>query len=177
VRFFEGRFKSQSLLDEGALLNCMSYVDLNLVRASIAEPTEDSEYTSIQERIKAYRQKQKPDKAEKLSPKLFPFKSVKSNELSNFIDFNEKDYFRLVDWIGRAIRDDKKGSIPEDLLPILERLKLNPDTWLTSIKQYKKDYFTAVGAIDRIKAYAESLGKRWFQGQSAAISNYRIVLV
>jgi hypothetical protein len=82
-----------------------------------------------------------------------------------------------VDWTGRAIRDDKKDSIPEDLLPILERLKLNPDTWLTSIKQYKKDYFTAVGAIDRIKAYAESLEKRWFQGQSAAISNYRIVLV
>lgn len=49
-RFCEGRFKSQALLDEQALLTAIAYVDLNLVRAGMAELPETSDYTSIQER-------------------------------------------------------------------------------------------------------------------------------
>ena len=50
--FWESRYKSQALLTEEALLSCMAYVDLNPVRATMAQTPEESDYTSIQERIK-----------------------------------------------------------------------------------------------------------------------------
>lgn len=49
--FWEGRFKSQALLDEQAVLSVMAYVDLNPIRASMSESLQDSEFTSIYKRL------------------------------------------------------------------------------------------------------------------------------
>ncbi len=161
-RFWEGRFKSQALLDEGALLSAMVYVDLNPVRAGITKTPEESEFTSIYERIQHISKQLKINKSKSIKqfkreradvynslsqPKsLVPFANI-SNHHSHAIDFKLVDYLELVDYTGRVIRDDKEaGSIPEHLEPILTRLQFKPTNWISLVKNLAKSFSHAVGS-------------------------------
>ena len=49
-KFWQARYRAVRLLDETAMLACAAYVDLNPIRAAMAETIEDSDYTSAQKR-------------------------------------------------------------------------------------------------------------------------------
>jgi hypothetical protein len=55
-RFWQGRLKSQALLDEGAILACSDYVDLNAIRAGVAERPQEFAFTSGFDRIPSLKQ-------------------------------------------------------------------------------------------------------------------------
>ncbi len=57
-RFWEGRFKAQRIVDEAGLLACAMYVDLNPIRAAMAQSPEQAVHTSAYDRIKAERGEQ-----------------------------------------------------------------------------------------------------------------------
>jgi len=52
-KFWQSRYRAIRLLDEESLLACAAYVDLNPIRAAIAETLETSDFTSVQRRIQS----------------------------------------------------------------------------------------------------------------------------
>ena len=146
-KFWESRFTSQALKSEEALLSCMAYVDLNPVRANIADTPEHSEHTSICERLQPKFNLQQAiddqthcgdlqDFTSALKP-LLQFENRLTNEPQNGILFNFEEYLALVDWTGRIIRSDKRGHIDSTLPPILDRLQITPEQWRINTTQFE----------------------------------------
>ncbi len=52
-KFWQARYRAVRLLDDAAILACAAYVDLNPIRAAMAQTLEDSDFTSVQKRIQA----------------------------------------------------------------------------------------------------------------------------
>lgn len=179
-RFWEGRFKSQALLDDAAILTCMSYVDLNPVRAGIAQTPETSDFTSIQLRIREQirHSKKKNDITEKpstLTPPLMPLVKQNRDRHENAIGFGLVDYLELVDWAGRAMREDKRGAIAEHAPSILQRIGLEPERYLEHLRgQAATERPPMLGHIHRLKEAAESLGRCFIKGLGEARRLYRI---
>ncbi len=155
-RFWEGRFKSQALLDEKALAACMAYVDLNPIRAGIAETPETSNYTSIKARIDAALS----GEGSRQPAALMPFVGNPREAMPKGLPFRFSDYLELVDWTGRALLEDKRGSIQGSLPPILERLQIDPRYWLYMAQHFESRFKGLVGAAYKLKAACESLGYR-----------------
>ncbi len=167
--FWEARFKSQALLTEEALLTCMVYVDLNPVRAALATTPESSEYTSIKERITPRFNLTDAIKSYIahggngeyfLSNTPIPIKSLSSfsgnetKEDKSGVCFHFKDYLELLDFSGRAIRADKRGSIPEQLPGIIKRLQIADEDWLHNCQHFEARYYKRFSKRKRFKSAA-----------------------
>ena len=161
-RFWEGRFKSQALLDYPALLSCMAYVDLNPIRAGLAESPERSDFTSVQARIEAFRSSSGP----KSYRGLRPFSGCDDDR--DGIPYKISDYLQLVDWAGRAIVHGKKGSIPQDFPPILDRLQLQPKKLITYLGKEQSLFCRAIGHANKMQQLARKLGLKFLKGTKAA---------
>ena len=147
--FWEGRFKSQALLDNAALVSCMAYVDLNPVRANMEKTPETSRHTSIKTRIEVAKANQAQPTA------LFPFIGYEREDQPEGLPFKLEDYLELIDLTGRVVREDKRGSLDISLAPILQRINLTSEQWLEVSTGFEKHFKSAVGSELLLAEYCE----------------------
>jgi hypothetical protein len=169
----------------------MCYVDLNPVRAKLAESLEDSEFTSIYDRIMAKKarkrldamdaQQEKAQAGEKTlsldeerlaeerellitALKREEFLLPLDGEDGAFSRVKEQEYLAVVDWTGRQLRKDKPGAISAEIRPVLESLELDAEEWLETVRKYRFRFGLVAGTVEHIRRVAEKLGKRWMKG-------------
>ncbi|MBV2235338.1 MAG: hypothetical protein KUL75_07310 [Sterolibacterium sp.] len=189
--FWEGRFKSQALLDEQAILSAMAYVDLNPVRAGMAERPEESEYTSIWQRLQAMNQpaawaealEEAPPVSEgegspsghpqpQIKAPLLPF--VATTSTADYspglacVPFAFDDYLELVDTVGRAVHPRKRGHIPEHAPKILARLGIDAESFIRYASRFLKEFGSAVGAPRHLAERAARGQAKYLRGMYAA---------
>jgi REP element-mobilizing transposase RayT len=156
--FWEGRFKSQALLDDAALLAAMTYVDLNPVRAKMAETPETSEFTSLKKRLDALEQEQPTPYG------LYPFIGYEHQEQPTGIAFRLMDYIEWVDFAGRHIREDKRGQIDDHQPTILTRLSLSQSETLKVITNLGRRRRLWIGSAESLTSTKHYLNKTRMDG-------------
>jgi hypothetical protein len=190
-RFWESRFKCLALLDVAAIAACMVYVDLNPIRAGLAPTPEQSDCTSIQERIRAWHRQvsaqnsvpggnlQEPHGIASPVPERFPVDATVPSDFwlcpiqsdahqRGILQMSTPEYFDLVDTSGRILRSGKRGAIDADLAPILLRIGVKPDAWLNTISRFGSSFRLAAGLRTSLRSFAAQIGRHWITGVSAA---------
>lgn len=179
-KFWQARFRAVRLLDETAILACAAYVDLNPIRAAIAETIEDSDFTSAQKRASQLQSRGSGDVvrgsgtsgqkskrgARHLSPvdlkertaKVGPDVHQGGSRCSNkgFLPMPTAQYLELLDWTARRAVAGKSGATPKHVAPLMQRLGLTEDTWCSIVKDFGRLFSVVAGQPHRIDEHRSS---------------------
>ncbi len=138
--FWDGRFHAVAILDDAALLAVTTYVDLNPFAAGACERPEDARHTSLRERVRALKVDATLGEAED-ALWLVPIEAIEENADGNeqkrqglLRGLSETDYLKLVDSCARLVRAGKH-HLDENALPILERIHITPDNFVTVLER------------------------------------------
>ena len=138
----------------------MTYVDLNPVRANIAEGMTTSDYTSAKARHLEILRDQS-----KASEPLLPLADIKS---LNVPTLTQAEYIDLVDFTGREWHAGKRGRIKASEPSALRKLGLAKDHWTTRVKGIGSGYWRVVGGLEELIDKAKEMAKRTLFGTGLA---------
>ena len=150
-RFWEGRFSSQALLDEKALIACMAYVDLNPTRAGLAKSLNDSRHTSIVRRLNRLQQAKRPLKY------LMPFKGDQTHYDRTMIPISLADYLELLEFT-RNVSKENPTNVPTQSNKTLNYIEMPTEKWMVLATQFEARTKRLIGEPKQIRVAAQKLG-------------------
>ena len=172
-RFWEGRFKCQPLLDQAALYTCMSYVDLNPIRAGIAGSLAGSDYTSIQQRLRESSRRSKQAARREGAPALAPLRGESRGTTRAPLELRFDHYVELLEWTGRAAGAKPGGRIRSAPPALLDQLGVDNEAWLIAMSGAGLARLTLFGTPASIATEAKRRGMSWLKGSGQARSMFR----
>ena len=81
------------------------------------------------------------------------------------IPISLEEYLELLDASGRIVRSGKRGAIPANLAPILERIGITVNRWADVIHDFHEMFGYVVGKSQRLKERAVGRGRSWYRGR------------
>ena len=71
------------------------------------------------------------------------------------------------------MKTEKSGRIDPELAPILERLSLDEEKWVETVRHYGSLYYRVAGQLEKLKDAALRSGQRWFRKAASSSEVYR----
>jgi REP element-mobilizing transposase RayT len=99
-----------------------------------------------------------------------PSRSGKRASDKGFLAMSFELYLKLLDWTGRQIRrDNKKGRIPAELAPILERVGLSGELWCDVVKRFGRIFKRVAGTPESLAKEALRRGQSGYRTGSSPL--------
>lgn len=142
----------------------------------MAQSLEESEFTSIYERIHSVTCKGDERKGELASIPAKGLAGFLGNEREmqpsvfskiGGIEFSLLDYLVLVEALGQVVRPNTRGYIPPCDTTILERLNMNGGEWLKFSESFGGKFRCAVGSTKELESYAQHTKRAWVAGKAS----------
>jgi len=162
--FWQGRYRSQALADEGALLAAMTYVDLNPLRAGMVDRPEAGRDCSAIQRFKNV-----ATGTDVVSePMIMPFAGTDIEAGAGGLPGEKFEYLELLDWSGRHMAKPGAAVIAAEMPPIAERLGLAARGLVEFVTGQRHFRQAVLGDAGSLSGLARQFGRRYVRGYRSA---------
>jgi hypothetical protein len=156
----------------------LRYADLTPICAGLASSLEDSEFTSIRQRLA---ERARADGATPIAdpstaaslPPLVPLAGGTRTSGAHQLPATLDDYVALLTATAAGLRGaDSAPNLESGVRRSLDATGFDSRNWLDAIRFYHRRFFTMVGCVHRIRAYCARTDRRHAKGTSWATRHF-----